>query len=351
MKRYVYIDFLKTITLFSVIVGHCSLFFSANPFWLIKAEQESILLRWFSNLILVSAVPIFVFSSGFVFQICLQNNKSNPNWVELIKNKTVRLLIPYFIYGVLYLVPLWTLFDIPSFGRERGTSLIDGYKAMLMGQFSEVAWFLLLLFWVTLIWILLNRLLRKRYIFYGAIVSVLLYFAAHFFLAEISYYKLSQIDIYIVCFFVGAAFSYISDFIYNKVTKWILILGSLLGIIGCLFLSQLSTELYIVECALRIATPILFLTFSMGLCHTKMVEKIERTATYNWLRKNSFYLYLFQVPGIYIIFELIYPLIGTNPLLCTFVLFILTTLCDVISTLIYVFIKEKILHLLYKIKA
>ena len=344
MKKYNYIDFVKTITMFLVIVAHCTLFFSGNEFWFIKAEQESIVLRWISKFVVLSVVPIFTFASGFLLQLSLQKNKGSI--VDLIRKKAVHLCIPYFIYGILWLVPTYTFFDIPSFGRDKGASLIDGYKAMALGQFSDVAWFLLMLFWVTVIWILLKELLRKENLIYGAMVSAVLYFVIHFYLGQIDYYKISQIDIYIIVFFVGAAFFYVSDIVYNTVPEWLLIVGSLVGMIPCVFLAQLSTERYILECILKIVIPVLFLTFSMGLCRTNVIGKLEKTAVYNWLRKNSLYIYLLQAPGVYIVFGIIYPLIGSNALLCFLVLFILTTLIDVILTLITVFIKEKILHVL-----
>lgn len=270
MKKYNYIDFMKTMAMFLVIVAHCALFFSGNEFWFIKAEQESILLRWVSKFVVLSVVPIFTFASGF----------------------------------------------------------------------------LLMMFWVTVIWILLNGLLRKANLIYGAVVSVVLYFAVHFFLRQIDYYKISQIDIYIIVFFVGAAFFYVSDVVYNNVSKWILIVGSLVGIIACVFLAQLSTQIYIIEYVLKIVIPVLFLTLSMGLCRIKEVRKLEETGVYNWLCKNSLYIYLLQAPGVYIVFGIIYPLIGSSPLLCFLVVFILTTLLDVILTLIYLFFKEKILHII-----
>ena len=342
MKKYNYIDFVKTITMFLVIVAHCTLFFSGNEFWFIKAEQESIVLRWISKFVVLSVVPIFTFASGFLLQLSLQKNKGSI--VDLIRKKAVHLCIPYFIYGILWLVPTYTFFDIPSFGRDKGASLIDGYKAMALGQFSDVAWFLLMLFWVTLIWILLKELLKKENLIYGAMVSAVLYFVVHFYLGQIDYYKISQIDIYIIVFFVGAAFFYVSDIVYNTVPEWLLIVGSLVGMIPCVFLAQLSTERYILECILKIVIPVLFLTFSMGLCRTNVIVKLEETAVYNWLRKNSLYIYLLQAPGVYIVFGIIYPMIGSNALLCFLLLFILTTLIDVILTLIYVFIKGKILH-------
>lgn len=342
MKKYNYIDFMKTMAMFLVIVAHCALFFSGNEFWLVKAEQENIILRWISKFVVLSVVPIFTFASGFLLQLSLQKNKGSI--VDLIRKKAVHLCIPYFIYGILWLVPTYTFFDIPSFGRDKGASLIDGYKAMALGQFSDVAWFLLMLFWVTLIWILLKELLKKENLIYGAMVSAVLYFVVHFYLGQIDYYKISQIDIYIIVFFVGAAFFYVSDIVYNTVPEWLLIVGSLVGMIPCVFLAQLSTERYILECILKIVIPVLFLTFSMGLCRTNVIVKLEETAVYNWLRKNSLYIYLLQAPGVYIVFGIIYPIIGSNALLCFLLLFILTTLIDVILTLIYVFIKGKILH-------
>lgn len=344
MKKYNYIDFVKTIAMFLVIVAHCTLFFSDNEFWFIKAEQESIVLSWISKFVVLSVVPIFTFASGFLLQLSLQKNKVSI--VDLIRKKAVHLFIPYFIYGILWLVPTYTFFDIPSFGRDKGASLIDGYKAMALGQFSDVAWFLLMLFWVTVIWILLKELLRKENLIYGAMVSAVLYFVIHFYLGQIDYYKISQIDIYIIVFFVGAAFFYVSDIVYNTAPKWLLIVGSLVGMIPCVFLAQLSTERYILECILKIVIPVLFLTFSMGIYRTNVIGKLEKTAVYNWLRKNSLYIYLLQAPGVYIVFGIIYPLIGSNALLCFLVLFTLTTLIDVILTLITVFIKEKILHVL-----
>lgn len=346
IRKYHYIDFMKTVAMFLVIVAHCTLFFSGNEFWLIKADRESTVLRWISKFVVLSVVPIFTFASGFLLPLSLQKHKAGI--VDLIRKKAVHLLIPYFLYGALWLVPTYTFFDIPSFGRDKGASLMDGYTAMALGLFSDVAWFLLMLFWVTVIWILLMVLLRKENLIYGAVVSVLLYFVVHFCLGQIDYYKISQIDIYIIVFYVGAVFFYISDIVYHSVSKWILIAGSLAGIIACVFLAQLSTEKYILECILEIVIPVLFLLFSMGLCQTKLISKLEETAVYAWLCKNSLYIYLLQAPGVYIAFGIIYPLIGSNAVLCFLVMFILTTLSDVVLTLIYVFIKEKIVHLFHQ---
>ena len=75
---------------------------------------------------------------------------------------------------------------------------------------------------------------------------------------------------------------------------------------------------------------------------------MEKTAVYSWLCKNSLYIYLLQAPGVYILFGILYPVIGSHPMLCFGVMFILTTVSDVMITLLYVFIKEKIMYILHQ---
>lgn len=336
MKKYNYIDLMKTMGMFIVVAVHCTLFYSGNDFWPIRAEQESAILSWLSNAILVSSVPIFVFAAGFLLQVSLQNKKNST--AQLIRKKAVRLLIPYFIYGALWLVPTYTLFDIPSYGRDKGASLLAGYKAMALGEFSDVAWFLMMLFWVTLIWVLLNGLLSRKNIIYGAAVSVLLYLAAHFLLVQVDYFKLSQIDIYIVVFFAGAALFCLIDYLEKRSTV-VLIVSSSVGIVACAFLAQLSPEMYFLDCLLRIVSPALLLILCMGLCRTGVIARMEQTPTYNWLRKNSLYMYLLQAPGMYVVFKLVNPVLGANAILCFLVQFVLTLLLDVILTQGYVTVK------------
>lgn len=341
MKKYNYIDFMKIIAMFMVIAAHCGLFFSDNEFWLIKADYQS---RWISKFLVLSVVPIFTFAGGFLLQVSLQKNKESISIAGLIRKKAVRLLIPYFTYGILWLVPTYTLFDIPSFGRDKGASLVDGYIAMALGKFSDVAWFLLMMFWVTVIWILLNRLLKKENLGYGFLVSIVLYFAAHFILGQVDYFKISQIDIYIIVFFLGAAFFYLSDAIYQNVPKWILIGASMAGIAVCVFLAPISTEIYTLECILKLVVPILFVTLSMGLCRTKAEGKLEESAAYQWLRKNNLYIYLLQAPGVYIAFGIIYPLLGSHIWLCLPVLYAATVVLDLIVTRIFLFIKDRMIR-------
>ena len=85
-----------------------------------------------------------------------------------------------------------------------------------------------------------------------------------------------------------------------------------------------------------------YLTLSIGLCQTKVVGNLEKTTVYKWLCKNNLYIYLLQAPGLYILFGIIYPVIGSCTLLCYLVLFLFTIVVDVVLTLVYAFLKERI---------
>lgn len=104
------------------------------------ADYENGTATYLCNILNFTVVPIFVFCSGFLFQTSMQNKKTGIP--ATILKRTKRLLIPLFLYGLLWLVPTYTAFDIPAYGRPEGTSLLSGYKAMLLGQFCDLSWFL-----------------------------------------------------------------------------------------------------------------------------------------------------------------------------------------------------------------
>lgn len=327
MKKINYIDLAKTITMFLVILCHSLLFFGDNPYWLLNADYKNDTAIFLFNLLNCTVVPLFVFCSGFLFQISMQ--KKEIITAPAVIGRAKKLLLPYLLYGLLWLVPTYTLFDIPSSGRPKGSSLIYGYKSMLLGQFSDVSWFLLMLFWVSVIWIILRRLLKKERVIIGAVAAVALYIAAHNLLSGVSYYKLSQIDIYIVIFFIGASFFWIADKI-NKLPMSILMLISVIGVLACSILARYMSLNYWIYCVLVIMMPVIMVIFSMGLCKFKLQAHIENTCIYKWLLKHNMDIYLMQAPGMYLSFMILYPLIGQYCFMCIITCYIFTIVLDFI---------------------
>ena len=343
MKKYNYIDLTRTMTMFGVMLCHILLFFSNNPFWYIYADEENAIAIYLCAVLDVTVVPVFVFCSGFLFQLSLQ--KKTISIPANLMKRTKRLLLPFFVYGCLWLVPTYTLLDIPTSGRPKGTSVIDGYQAMLLGQFCDVSWFLLMLFWVTVIWIFLQKLLKKERFLLGVIAAFLSYFAAHFLLADISFYKLNQIDIYLIIFFAGASLYWIAD----KVNQWsclVLLLLSVAGVAFCAILAPYSSNLYWLHCVLAVIMPVSIVIFAMGSCKLKAVCAIENTKIYQWLLKYNLELYLLQAPGMYISFGWIYPLLRHNFALSVILILAVTILLDVICVTLLTYIRTILSHIM-----
>lgn len=347
MKKYNYIDLVKTITMFLVILCHCLLFFSDNPYWVVNADYECDGAKFLCNILNYSVVPVFVFSAGFLFQVSMQHKESSIT--DAIIKRAKRLLLPYFLYGFLWLVPTYTLFDIPSHGRPEGSSLMAGYKAMFLGMFSDVSWFLLMMFWVSIIWIILKSLLKRNRLVVGSFIAVALYFTTHYLLAGISYYTLSQIDIYIVIFFMGASFFWIADQT-EKISMPVLITISVAGILICAMLAQYAPIYYWTLCVFEITMPVIMVLLAMGLCKLKLQTRIEDTRIYKWLLKHNMDIYLMQAPGMYLSFRLFYPLVGQNCVLCVILCYILTIALDMIIVLVLSHIRNGLQRLIFEQK-
>ena len=158
-KRFDYISDLKTICLIGVVLGHCLLFYAGNPFFPETADfisSGAVLTGAFLDAALISS---FVFCSGFLFANSI--SRKNRTVMQSLAERTKRLLIPYYIYGALWIVPLYTFFNIKCFGRPENAGYLEGYKYMLLGCFSDHLWFLWMLFWVSSAFILMKPLLTR----------------------------------------------------------------------------------------------------------------------------------------------------------------------------------------------
>lgn len=336
-RKYDYVDLMKTIAMFLVMLFHILLCFSHNPYWFVYADYENEAATFLCNILSCTVVPIFVFCSGFLFQTSLQ--RKNIKTTTAILNRGKRLLIPYFLYTIIWLVPTYTIFDIPVKGRMQGASLFEGYRSMLLGQFSDVAWFLSMLFWVSLIWTLFRKFLAKERFLMGSITTIILYFLAHNLLSNAAYYSINQLDIYIVIFFVGASFFWITDQI-EKLSLPILMLLSISGIAICTVLAQYAASNYWLTCLLAVVMPLLAALFAIGLCKFRLYASMAKTPQYKWLLTHNMDIYLLQAPAMYVTFLTFYPLVGKNCFLCVLLSYLATILIDFILVALLTYLKK-----------
>lgn len=163
-----------------------------------------------------------------------------------------------------------------------------------------------------------------------AVVAIALYLITHQLLAEMNYYALNEIDIYIVIFFVGALFFWIADKIY----EWsipVLLLISIPGILVCSILAQYASLSYWLYSVVAIIMPVVMIIFTMGLCKCAFMGNTENTRIYRWLLKHNMDIYLMQAPGMYLSFMIFYPVIGWNCFLCVVICYIFTIAIDFVT--------------------
>ena len=128
------------------------------PHWKLYADTTAFGGDFAAALLLSALVPSFIFASGFLLEKTLQT--SELSFGDILGSRIKRLLVPWFLIMLFWLVPLYTLFDIPAYQRPAGSSLLEAYAAGLQGRFVDHTWFLLVLFWASLFWLLCRPLAR-----------------------------------------------------------------------------------------------------------------------------------------------------------------------------------------------
>ena len=191
----------KTFAILLVIFYHCMLFYkNPSPFWPLNAGIASPGVITLTTFLGDCLVPSLVLCSGFLFLLSTRNHPRS-RW-EMLKNKVKRLIWPYFIYGALWLVPLYTFFDIPTFGRPLHTDFVSGFIAMCIGVFKDHLWFLLPLFWATLFFIIIRNLLDGKKLIVAGALTVITAACVELFLLDIQYYCIAQSGPFFIVFFL-----------------------------------------------------------------------------------------------------------------------------------------------------
>ena len=297
----------KTFAILLVIFCHCMHFYkNPSPFWPLNAGIASPGVITLTAFLSDCLVPSLILCSGFPFLLSTRNHPRS-RW-EMLKNKVKRLIWPYFMYGALWLVPLYTFFDIPTLGRPLHTDFVSGFLAMCMGVFTDHLWFLLPLFWATLFFIIIRNLLDGKKLIVAGVLTVIAAACIELFLSDIH---------------VGILLYHFNE----KIEKWdskiyciiSLVLFAVLGLI--IYLNIHNTVIsYIGD----ISGALLFYFIFMAVSRTSFSDKLNQSRFYNFCESRSMNIYLLNCPFMQIYFILLNPLIGTNVYLTILCLCILS---------------------------
>jgi fucose 4-O-acetylase-like acetyltransferase len=294
------ISLLKNYGIILVIIGHSlSVFRGDHPF---ISTISSTFLRDLSYYISMYHMPLFFFASGFIYKYKLPKTQS-----DFIKKKTLRLIIPYFSVGILYLIPIWLY-----------TKVYHGAKDVLWGFFLSNnpghLWFVLALFHVFIFFHLFKKWIFKT----SPWVAFLIFYLFSRVASHLPYFQMDNAMRYVIYFYLGSIIFENKNNFEN--VKYITPILFILHIIT----SALILHKVKIGMGGAVIAVLLFYLISSKLIN--LHPYLVLNSVYKVIDKNNYLLYLFHEPLMFI-FYYHFAKCGFNP-------YILVTGCLIFSVTI-----------------
>ena len=151
-KRIYKIDNIRAIAILLVVFGHSIILYSSS--WNLYSTTNNVpVLNICKDFINIIQMPLFFALSGFLFTSSLKKEFS-----VVMKDKTKRLLVPYFIIALFWLIPIRLSVNYPGYNVPFLT--IIG-KCILYGSDNGHLWYLIALFWCFIFCRLLTAVIRN----------------------------------------------------------------------------------------------------------------------------------------------------------------------------------------------
>lgn len=283
---------IRALAILLVVFGHSIILYSSS--WNLYSSIHSVpLLDNIKRIIDIIQMPIFFSISGYLF-FYTHNKKRGILW--LIKSKLKRLIVPYFLIGFIYMVPI--KYAVGYSGYQDKT-LIDIIGNFLTCQDVGHLWFLPALFFIFLICEVAMNIIEKVPIIrkwnIGAVVLL--------FLAIILYYEgyriafgyapilsaFSNIIWFAFGYFICIYHKFYQSFFDRKIIK---IVSAIIGIFLLLFCAFFDKRVIVGICCKLICIFLLY-----------VIVPAKNSKVLSCISKNSFGIYLFHSPLIYITFS------------------------------------------------
>jgi len=294
-KRVVVYDWLRLFATIFVVVGHSSYLniqaANGGVSYKLPADLSS---AYYSFILEFSRkivgwvygfhMPLFFMLSGAVLAL-----KKIPPFDQFIVSKFKRLLMPYFIYGYLFMLPIKYIggfYDIEG--------LRHAASEFLLFQDSGHLWFLPALFWCMIVFVIIQKIIVKKTnsIYLLLLVAGLVNLTYTYFPFDVLGLK-KGLD-YIFWFALG----YVFENERRRHTAWNLkktifafIILNIIEILDCGY--DILGEFLIILCGS-------FYTYLFSNLCSRLLKNITNLVAWKLIIRNLFYIYLFHDPLEYI---------------------------------------------------
>lgn len=271
------IDNLRAIAIIIVVLGHSIILYSSQ--WnLYSTNVSAPILDHLKKCINVIQMPLFISLSGYLYAY----SSNREGFFSFLLHKAKRILVPFLLVGIFWMIPVKYL--VGYYAADDFTDIV--LRGLLFGNDSGHLWFLPFLFGTFILSNAIVKLSSNKNI---AAVVMLIFglFLKEIIGSRLGAPVLNNIALYYIWFGIGYSFNMCGG-VYNKLPRLMCILAAL--IVLCMWYIGIIPDL-ICSFILLIA---LFRTVP---CKNNSVA--------NKLSQNSFGIYLFHSPLIYITYSLI----------------------------------------------
>lgn len=307
--RIEWIDVARTITMVLVIFGHCTYYKIDTAYGgidYIFDNEDSLcpgyrILNYIVSFIYTFHMPFFMAISGACYSFV---HKKYNNIIELVKDKWIRLIVPFFVVTTFISIPIKYLSGYYDGSDDVLMQIVCG-QYLLLG--NSHLWFLASLFWVFLLFSALQRIAKYNWLYWIVLLSFyfigdrirenfigipgclkhLISFAIGFYCIE--YFKRIQVRNIIMLAswtFMFAGFMVFRGFVLRldntTINSVILLMLALWGCINMVMSSKLLTSI------------------------------VLGNRLYKYFSKNSYELYLYSDPFNYVIIGILFTSFGSD---------------------------------------
>lgn len=323
VKKIPELDIMKFYGILFVVLGHIAMMYTPLSVIPHFANMSSFM-AVVKNVIYAFHMPMFIFISGCIFVFQLEVLRRKITYKSLLRSKINRLLVPFFIIGFFWVLPVMSLLGL----RDPIHYAIDGF---ILAIDPRHLWYVLMLFWAFLLFFFLRTLCLRYGIsqLWIGLFAIILYIVYQYSSMRFPYFQIGSLMNYFIWFVFGYFF------IIYKTTIRLIVLGafvlSLYVIVENIFLSDYPLP----SCF----TKVVFAIDGIALIYyvSKYLSSgIVRTNLYAWIVKNSFGIYLFHPMIIYVIYYGIgsLPKWPINPIITSLMAFVVCIWVSVMLTIV-----------------
>lgn len=310
--KLVELDLMKFYGILLVVLGHVA--FCYTDAGAVKPAIASDVMITLKNIIYAFHMPMFVFASGCVYAYQMEIKKRKQILWQLATNKFKRLMIPYYVFAFLWVLPTMCILHL----RQP----IPYAKELLVGFDPRHLWYVMMLFGAFILFYCLRWacVKCKMSILSVFFVAVVLYFLPHVISMPsfVNYLQIHSLLAYFLWFTLGYFFV-----VHKKYAKFITIPA--MAIIALSLFVALPNVMGVVETASAITGIALFYILS------SYTTFLARFGWYQIISRNSFGIYLFHAMIIYML-EYVFSSYSVNPIILSLLVFTISLVLSVILT-------------------